>query len=96
VLRHNLGAASGLYGELADLVCPGHGAEGSARADMAIGALERLAGELGLPTRLRDVGVEAHHLDLLADEAMKQERLLINNPHPIGRADARRLYEEAL
>ena len=36
------------------------------------------------------------HLDLLAAEAMKQERLLVNNPCPIIEADARRLYEAAL
>jgi alcohol dehydrogenase class IV len=50
----------------------------------------------GLSLRLRDVGVGAEHLDLLAAEAMKQERLLMNNPRPITEADARRLYEAAL
>jgi alcohol dehydrogenase class IV len=49
-----------------------------------------------VPTRLSEVGVAAADLDLLAAEAMKQERLLVNNPCPIGEADARRLYEAAL
>jgi alcohol dehydrogenase class IV len=40
--------------------------------------------------------VSAGDLDLLAREAMRQERLLINNPCPISEADARRLYEAAL
>jgi alcohol dehydrogenase class IV len=96
VLRHNLGAAAELYAELADHVAPGHGREGAARADAAIAALQALAADLGLPTRLRDVGVREEHLDLLADEAMKQERLLVNNPAPVSRDEARRLYEEAL
>jgi alcohol dehydrogenase class IV len=32
---------------------------------------------------------------MLAREAMKQQRLLVNNPVPIGEEDARRLYEAA-
>jgi alcohol dehydrogenase class IV len=32
---------------------------------------------------------------MLAREAMRQERLLVNNPSPIGEEDARRLYEAA-
>ena len=31
----------------------------------------------------------------LAREAMRQERLLVNNPCPIREEDARRLYEAA-
>ena len=50
----------------------------------------------GVPQRLCEVGIGPEHLDLLASEAMKQERLLINNPCPISEADARRLYEAAL
>ena len=49
-----------------------------------------------MPQRLTEVGVGAEHLDLLASEAMKQERLLVNNPCPIDEGDARRLYEAAL
>ncbi len=40
--------------------------------------------------------VEAGHLDLLAAEAMKQQRLLVNNPCPIEQHHARALYEAAL
>jgi alcohol dehydrogenase len=42
------------------------------------------------------VGIDASHLDLLAAEAMKQQRLLVNNPCEVTEADARRLYESAL
>jgi alcohol dehydrogenase class IV len=51
---------------------------------------------VGLPQRLSEFGVGPEHLDMLAAEAMKQERLLINNPCPITEADARRLYAAAL
>ncbi|HEX8365157.1 MAG TPA: iron-containing alcohol dehydrogenase [Allosphingosinicella sp.] len=97
VLGHNLHAAMPLYAELGTLLDPALeplGAQAQAQGFVeAVGALCRAA---GVPRRLRDVGVAAADLDLLASEAMKQERLLVNNPCPIGEADARRLYEAAL
>jgi len=65
----------------------------------AQGFVERLAAltrATGLPLRLSELGIGPEHLDLLASEAMRQERLLVNNPCPISEADARRLYEAAL
>jgi alcohol dehydrogenase class IV len=97
VLGHNLHAAMPLYAELGTLL-DGSLAELGSQAQ-AQGFVERMA-ELcrraGVPRRLSEVGIGAEHLDLLAREAMKQERLLINNPCEIGEADARRLYEAAL
>jgi len=49
----------------------------------------------GVALRLSEVGVAPADLDLLASEAMKQERLLVNNPCPISEQDAHRLYEAA-
>jgi alcohol dehydrogenase class IV len=97
VLAHNLHAALPLYAELGTLLDPALarlGTQGQAQGFVErMGALCRAA---GVPTRLSEVGVSASDLDLLAAEAMKQERLLVNNPCPIGEADARRLYEAAL
>ena len=64
-------------------------------------ALAHLIEEIGLPTRLRDVaagngnrtGREA--LPGLARDAMKQTRLLVNNPRPLSEADALGIYEAA-
>jgi alcohol dehydrogenase class IV len=67
-----------------------------AQAQGFITALETLAAAAGVPQRLSQVGVAPGDLDLLAAEAMKQERLLINNPCPLDQADARRLYESVL
>jgi alcohol dehydrogenase class IV len=97
VMRHNLHAAMPLYAELGVLLDPALaplGQQGQAQGFIA--AVERLAREAGVPQRLSQVGVGPEHLDLLAAEAMKQERLLINNPCPISQADARRLYESVL
>ena len=97
VLSHNMPHALRLYAELGRLLDPSvaaAGEQGQARA--LIERMTALSIKSGLPQRLRDVGVREEHLDMLAREAMKQERLLINNPCPISEADARRLYEAAL
>ena len=97
VLGHNLHAAMPLYAELGTLLEPELAALGTqAQAQAFVEHLGALCRAAGVPRRLADVGVTAADLDLLAGEAMKQERLLINNPCPIGVADARRLYEAAL
>jgi alcohol dehydrogenase class IV len=49
----------------------------------------------GLKPRLRDHGIAESDIPVLAKEAMKQTRLLVNNPCPIEEGDARRLYEAA-
>ena len=96
VLEHNLEAARALYAELAPIIDPGCAASGSqGRARALIDGLERLCAATGLPLRLRDHGIERGDVPALASEAMKQTRLLVNNPCPISEADARRLYEAA-
>ena len=49
----------------------------------------------GLKPRLRDHGIVEGDIPVLAKEAMKQTRLLVNNPCPIEETDAQRLYEAA-
>lgn len=97
VMRHNLHAAMPLYAELGVLLDPG--LEPLGQQGQAQGFIEKMASlsrAAGVPQRLSEVGIGADHLDMLASEAMKQERLLVNNPCPIDQADARRLYEAAL
>lgn len=97
VLGHNMEAARPLYAELGAMLDPSVkdiGQQGQAQA--FVQHLARLSRAAGVPQRLSEVGIGPEHLDLLASEAMKQERLLINNPCPINEADARRLYEAAL
>jgi alcohol dehydrogenase class IV len=97
VLGHNMHAAMPLYAELGPIIDPSLESLGQqGRAAGFVDALARLSRKSGVPQRLAEVGVGSEHLDLLASEAMKQERLLINNPCPISQADARRLYEAAL
>jgi alcohol dehydrogenase class IV len=97
VLGHNMPAAMADYAELGCVLDPSlarMGTQGQAQA--FVERLAELTRATGLPRRLSEVGIGPEHLDLLASEAMKQERLLVNNPCPISEADARRLYEAAL
>jgi alcohol dehydrogenase class IV len=50
---------------------------------------------VGIPHRLRDVGVQEAHLDTLADLAFA-DFAHPNNPKPVSRNDFRALYAEAL
>jgi alcohol dehydrogenase class IV len=54
-----------------------------------------LAARRGLEARLRDVGIPADALDLIARYAMNQTRLLMNNPRPVDESDARTSYQAA-
>jgi alcohol dehydrogenase class IV len=97
VLAHNLAAATPLYAELAPLVDPAlAGLPAPARAEGLVAALATLAAGIGLPRRLRDIGIGAADIAGLADDAMRQERLLRNNPTPISCEDATRIYGAAL
>jgi alcohol dehydrogenase class IV len=51
--------------------------------------------ELGLPTRLRDIGVKEEHIETLADLAFA-DFAHPNNPKPVSREDFKQLYMEAL
>lgn len=96
VLQHNSEAARELYAELApilDPTCEGKGSQ--ARCAILIDTLDRMVVDSGIAPRLREHGIGEQDIPLLAREAMKQQRLLVNNPCEINEADARRLYEAA-
>ena len=97
VLGHNMPAAMALYAELGTLLDPALGRLGTqAQAQGFVERMGETCRRVGVPQRLSEVGVAASDVDLLAAEAMKQQRLLVNNPCEISEADARRLYEAAL
>jgi alcohol dehydrogenase len=58
--------------------------------------MQQFATITGLPRTLRQVGIAETDLNLLADDAMKQTRLLGNNPRLVTRDDAYALYKLAL
>lgn len=96
VMRFNAGHAAMHYAELADIVAPGSQGSDEARSHALIAALEGLAARVGIATTLREVGITEADLDRLADDAMLQTRLLVNNPRDVLRDDARAIYAAAL
>ncbi|CAH1662540.1 Long-chain-alcohol dehydrogenase 1 [Hyphomicrobiales bacterium] len=96
VLRFNLPVAAASYAEIAADAFPhlaGLPAEGLAVAFIA--ALDELMARLDMPQRLRDVQIPREALPRMAADAMKQQRLLVNNPRPVTEADALAIYQEA-
>ncbi len=57
-------------------------------------AIERMVDELGLPRRLRELGVTQDALASLGSHAA-EDHCTATNPRPLSEAAARRLYEEA-
>lgn len=97
VLRFNAPEAASLYAEIAADAFPGLASELDAgrRCEAFIEELAGLSKRLGMPTRLREVGIGQAHLEKLAADAMKQQRLLVNNPREVGEADALAIYRAA-
>ena len=60
-----------------------------------IDLLENLSKKLKLPYRLRDLGIPEEACNIMAKEAMKQTRLLVNNPRKIEESDAFNIYKAA-
>ncbi|WP_024277396.1 iron-containing alcohol dehydrogenase [Xanthobacter sp. 126] len=97
VLRFNMPAAATLYGEIAADAFPELAdVPATERAAAFATALADLSRALDLPPGLAAVGITRNDLPLLAAEAMKQTRLLVNNPRPVTEADALAIYEAAL
>ena len=101
VLRHNAEAqhAAQLYAELAPLVLASGVSVPTAASSAARALVDHftvLPTELGLPVRLGEVGVAAADVPKLAEDAMKQTRLLPNNPREVSLEDATKLYHAAL
>lgn len=97
VLRFNAPAAAAVYSEIAADVFPDLVSEESAQARCAafIERLAELCLRLGLPRRLRDVGIYEDHLPSMARDAMKQTRLLVNNPRDVTETAALSIYRAA-
>ncbi|MFW3896783.1 iron-containing alcohol dehydrogenase [Pseudomonas bharatica] len=97
VLNFNRSAAQDLYAELAPSVLPGQRFDSPAAAcDAFIGFITALVERMPFAQRLAEVGVTEEDLDRLSDDAMKVQRLLVNNPRPVTRDDARAIYASVL
>jgi alcohol dehydrogenase class IV len=96
VMQFNLVGASDAYAEIAADAFPVlSDIPIDKRAEAFIGALEDLVTELKIPKSLREFQIPFSALPMMAADAMKQTRLLINNPVPLKEADALSIYQAA-
>ncbi|MES2071939.1 MAG: iron-containing alcohol dehydrogenase [Pseudomonadota bacterium] len=96
VLAFNLPEAEQLYAEIAPLIFPELLDKPFAqRASGLVDGFLRLSGELGLEDRLAQMGILESDLPGLAADAMKQTRLLANNPREMTYEAALRIYQAA-
>jgi alcohol dehydrogenase class IV len=97
VMRFNLSHAETHYAELAPILDPGaRDCPPAAAAGLFVEALAAICRDCGVPASLAEVGVAEGDLERLAEDAMKQTRLLVNNPREVTYADAYAIYSEAL
>ena len=99
VLRFNSvdSKAANDYAELAPYVFPELDINKGAQAVCAefIDKLEILSKKLGLPQKLREVDIPKNACEKMAKDAMKQTRLLVNNPREVTEVDALNIYQAA-
>lgn len=99
VLEYNMedALAASQYAEIAPIVFPE--LTGKSEREICEGMVQGfkdMGPELGMKSTLREVGVNHNDLPLLAEDGMKQERLLINNPRDMTYDAALAIYTAAL
>lgn len=96
VMRFNAPVAERHYAEVAPIAFPkvGSGSDNEL-TNRFIDSFESLIEDLGIERQLRQVGISHNQLPTLAEEAMKQQRLLINNPREVNYDDALEIYQQA-
>lgn len=96
VLDYNLDAAQAEYAELGRVILPAlSGAPDAEAARAFVAEIRRLVATMPYAQTLREAGVRADDLPLLARDAAVIQRLLVNNPRPVAEADALALYQAA-
>src|SRR5665647_531047 len=96
VLEFNLPAAQALYAELGRAILPDQrGAADSQAAAAFVAAIRARVAAMPYAQRLRDAGVKQGDLPMLAEDAMKVQRLLVNNPRDVAYEDALAIYQVA-
>jgi alcohol dehydrogenase class IV len=85
------------YAELAPYIFPDINTDQGNQAICKefIDKLEVLSKKIGLPQKLREVNIPKEACKKMASDAMKQTRLLVNNPREVTERDALNIYEAA-
>jgi alcohol dehydrogenase class IV len=97
VMRFNLPARRLEFARAAEWLGEDVGGIGERDAAvMAIAAVERLQADIGIPRRLRDLGVKEEQLPDFAAKAAAIKRIIRVNPRPVTAADCEVIYRGAL
>jgi len=84
VMRHNLPVRRREFAVIARLLGEDvTGLDEQAAAERAVAAVERLRADIGIPGRLRDLGVRQDQLRPFAEKAFGIKRILRVNPRPV-------------
>ena len=92
VIKYNALSTESLYMEIADLCIP-ELKNKKIQINDFIDGIFNLIEHLQIPKNLKEVGISKNDIPKLAEDAMKQQRLLINNPVKIDYKNAINIYE---
>lgn len=97
VLKFNASHATAMYAELLPYVSSTvvAGLSVSQQCEAFICTMDNLVTQVGLPRSLAAMNIPQSDLPLLANEALQQTRLLVNNPREVTEADALAIYQQA-
>ena len=91
VIKFNISSAENQYLQIADLCIP-ELKNKTFKIEDFLNGINNLIEELEIPKRLKEVGVSHNDIPKLSEDAMKQTRLLINNPVKIEYKDVLKFY----
>ncbi|OTG65140.1 iron-containing alcohol dehydrogenase [Acinetobacter silvestris] len=92
VMKFNMSEAKQHYAELMQCINPFSQGSIDGLSDLFIDHMQQHLAESGLTLKLKDLHVPKGHLEILAQDAMLQTRLLQNNPRELVHADALNIY----
>jgi alcohol dehydrogenase len=95
-MRFNLGVRAARFARIAELLGEKTaGLSEHAAAERAVTAVERLRAAIGIPARLRELGVDVEMLHSFAEKAFAIKRILRVNPRLPSVAEIEAIYHEA-
>jgi alcohol dehydrogenase class IV len=97
VMAYNLPAYPSAFAEIAYLLDERtEGLSVQRAAELSVEAVHRLKADIGIPPRLRDIGITRDQLPAIAHTAFGIDRLIRNNPRPLSVEALEHILQRAL
>jgi alcohol dehydrogenase class IV len=97
VMRFNLTSKLKAFAEIAALLGENvAGLSERAAAEKAVAAVDKLRNDIGIPQRLRDIGVKQEQLRSMAEKTIGIKRILRVNPRSVTVEEIEAIFNEAL